>query len=147
MLRRWLRSKYFAGRRVNISSGVPAVLLDSVSPPAFLTADAEVAARQQAENEKNKTVCFTCGLTGHKKAACPSIVGSKVAPGVTAASVTCSVEQTLGQAAAAPSATASAESAISGQECEEMSASEGVTTDDLRNSTYPLTSALFCGFI
>jgi hypothetical protein len=77
MLRRWLRSKFFAGRRVNISSGVPAVLLESVPVPAFLSREAELSARQQEDIIKNKLVCFSCGTTGHKKANCPVMAPGK----------------------------------------------------------------------
>lgn len=131
MLRRWLRSKYFAGRRVNISSGVPAVLLESTSPPAFLTADAELAAQQKAAKEKSKMVCFICGLPGHKKANCPTMVGGK-SEGVSSAAA---FQPSVDAASHDASATACTGDSADTAECD-VAGDEQV--EDVRNSTMAL---------
>jgi hypothetical protein len=131
MLRRWLRSKYFAGRRVNISSGVPAVLLESTSPPAFLTADAELAAQQKAAKEKSKMVCFICGLAGHKKANCPTMVGGKSEGASSTAALQPSVAAVSHDANTSGDGATAAECEAAGNECDGQQ-------DDLRNSTMAL---------
>ena len=143
MLRRWLRSKFFAGRRVIISSGVPPVLLESSSPPAFLSASSERAA--QRLSDKNKIVCFTCGVAGHKRSNCPSsgaTTGGTAAPAATAATASQPCASTAAQApahiASAKSAEATElESSTLSQEAGDSDA-EGATAEDLRNSTMAL---------
>ena len=134
MLRRWLRSKYFAGRRVNISSGVPAVLLESIPPPAFLTADAELAAQQKAAKEKSKMVCFICGLPGHKKANCPTMVGGK-SEGVSSAAA---LQPSVDAASHDASTTASTGDGADTAECDVAGFACDEPVDDLRNSTMAL---------
>jgi hypothetical protein len=132
MLRRWLRSKFFSGRRVIISSGVPSVLLESSSPPAFLSASAELAA--QRLSDKNRIVCFTCGVAGHKKSNCPSAGATPAAPAAANASEpSAPAADNTHDAAQSPADIEAAESTEAG----DADAAEA-TAEDLRNSTMAL---------
>ena len=133
MLRRWLRSKFFAGRRVNISSGVPSVLLESSPIPAFLSAEAEGAARQHEADAKNKMVCFTCGNPGHKKANCPTMTAKK-APAEASADADADAADVAASAAAAAAATSAVPAASEAERRPPAAAEE----TDLRNSTMAL---------